>query len=62
MTKLLELYYDNESVVCYSYKNKSSTFVEHIYIKYYVVKERVHDKTIKLGHINKEQNTYGSTH
>lgn len=39
-TKPLKLYCGNELAVCYSYNNNSSITTKHIYINYYVVKER----------------------
>jgi hypothetical protein len=47
--KSLKIYYDNESVVQYSY-NKKGDAAKHINIKYYVVKKKIQDRTISLAH------------
>jgi hypothetical protein len=53
--KPLKLYCDNESIVFYSYNNKSSGAAKHIDIKFYVVKEKIQDQTILLEHISTKQ-------
>ena len=47
----LKLYCDNEPVVFYAHKNKSSDVAKHIDIKFYVVMEQVQDQTIWLEHV-----------
>jgi len=44
----LKLYYDNEPAVCYAHNNKSSGAAKYIDIKFYVVKDKVHDHSISL--------------
>jgi hypothetical protein len=44
----LKLYCDNEPAIFYSHNNKSSGAAKHIDIKFYVVKEKIQDQTIKL--------------
>ena len=51
----LKLYCDNEPAVFYSYNNKSSGAAKHINIKFYVVKEKIQDHTIKIEHIRTEK-------
>ena len=46
----LKIYCDNEPAVFYSYNNKSSVAAKHIELKYYVVKEKVHNQTIEIVH------------
>jgi hypothetical protein len=53
--KPLNIYCDNESIVQYSYNNKKSDAVNHINIKYYVVKEKIQDYTISLENISIKQ-------
>jgi hypothetical protein len=48
----LKLYCDNESVVLYAHNNKKIMAVKHINIRFYVVKEKIQDKTISLEHIS----------
>jgi hypothetical protein len=50
--KSLKIYCDNEPAVEYSCNNKKSDTTKHINIKYYVVKEKIQDHTISLGHIS----------
>jgi hypothetical protein len=48
----LKLYCDNESAVLYSHNNKKTKAVNHINIRFYVVKEKIQDQTINFEHIN----------
>jgi hypothetical protein len=48
----LKLYRDNEPVVTYAHNNRSSNTVKHIDIKFYVVKDKVRDHAISLGHVS----------
>ena len=45
------MYCDNEPAVFYAHNNKSSNATKSIDIKYYVVKDKVQDQTIRLEHI-----------
>jgi hypothetical protein len=47
----LKMYCDNEPAVFYAHNNKSSGATKHIDIKFYIVKERIHDHTISLEHV-----------
>jgi hypothetical protein len=47
----LRIYCDNESVVFFSYNNKSSGAAKYIDIKCYIVKEKIQDQTIEVEHI-----------
>jgi hypothetical protein len=49
--KTLRIYYDNETTLFYSYNNNSSEATKFIFIKCYVVKEKIQDQTIKVEHI-----------
>jgi hypothetical protein len=48
----LKLYYNNKSIIFYSYNNKSSSIAKHVHIKYYVIKKIIHGQIIELEHIN----------
>ena len=48
----IKMYCDNESAVFYAHNNKSSGAAKHINIKFYVVKEQIHDHTISLEYIS----------
>jgi hypothetical protein len=48
----LKLYCDNESAVLYAHNNKKTKAAKHINIKFYVVKEKIHDQNISLEHIS----------
>jgi len=50
--KLLKMYCDNESAVFYAHNNKSSGAAKHIDLKFYVVKEQIHDHTISLEYMS----------
>jgi hypothetical protein len=52
--KPLRIYYDNEPAIFYSY-NKSNGAAKFIYIKCYVVKEKIQDQIIKVEHIRTRQ-------
>jgi len=39
----------------YAHNNKSSNATKHIDIKYYVVKDKIHDHVISLEHIRTEK-------
>jgi hypothetical protein len=53
--KPLELYYGNKPAVFYAHNNKLSNATKPIEIKFYVVKNRVRDKTISLEHIGTKE-------
>jgi phosphoglycerate-specific signal transduction histidine kinase len=55
ISKSLELYFDNELTVCYSYNKKSSAAIKQVDIKHYDINKKVHDQTDKLEHIHREQ-------
>ena len=57
----LKIYCDNEPAVFYSNNNKSSAAAKHIELKYYVVKEKVHDQTIEIVYKSKK-NDCGSAY
>ena len=45
-------YCNNEPAVFYAHNNKSSGAAKHIDIKFYVVKEQIHDHIISLEYMN----------
>jgi hypothetical protein len=45
------IYCDNNATIFFSHNNKSSGAAKHIDLRYLIVRERVHDRTIKLEHI-----------
>jgi hypothetical protein len=48
----LKLYCDNEPALLYAHNNKKIKAAKHINIRFYVVKEKIQDRTISLEHIN----------
>jgi hypothetical protein len=48
----LKLYCDNELAVTYAHNNRTSNAAKHIDIKFYVVKDKVHDHAISLKHVS----------
>jgi hypothetical protein len=52
ISKPLTLYCNNKAVIFFSHNNKSSGAAKYIDLKYLVVRERVHDRTINLEHIS----------
>ena len=48
----LKMYCDNQPAVFYAHNNKSSNASKPIEIKFYVVKDRIQDRTISLEHIS----------
>jgi hypothetical protein len=48
----LKLYCDNESAILYAHNNKKIMAAKHINIRFYVVKEKIQDRTISLEHIS----------
>ena len=50
--KPLKMYCDNEPAVSYAHNNKSSGATKHIDLKFYVVKEQIHDHTISLEYMS----------
>jgi hypothetical protein len=44
----LKLYCDNELAVLYAHNNKKTKAAKHINIRFYVVKEKIHDQTTRL--------------
>jgi hypothetical protein len=53
--KPLTIYCDNKAAVFFSHNNKSSGASKHIDLRYLVVRERVHDRTINLEHIDTKE-------
>jgi hypothetical protein len=53
ISRPLTLYCGNKSIFFLS--NKSSDAVKHIDIKYFIVKDRVHDQTFEIEHISTKQ-------
>jgi hypothetical protein len=51
INKPLKMYCDNQPAVYYAHNNKSSNASKPIEVKFYVVKDRIWDKTISLEHI-----------
>jgi hypothetical protein len=51
----LTIYCDKKAIVFFSHNNKSNGAVNHIDLKYLVVRERVYDHTINLEHIGTKQ-------
>jgi hypothetical protein len=49
--KPLKIYCDNQPAVFYAHNNKSSKATKPIEVKYYVVKDKIQDQTIRLEHI-----------
>jgi len=47
----LNMYCDKQAAVFYAHNNKSSNASKPIEVKYYVVKDRIQDRTISLEHI-----------
>ena len=50
--KPLKMYCDNEPAVSYAQNNESSGAAKHIDLKFYVVKEQIHDHTISLEYMS----------
>jgi hypothetical protein len=48
----LKLYCDNEPALLYAHNNKKIKAVKHINIRFFVVKEKIQDRTIILEHIS----------
>jgi hypothetical protein len=55
ITKPSTIYYDNKTIIFFSYNNKSSATVKHIDLTYLVVRKRVQDHTINLEHIGTKE-------
>jgi hypothetical protein len=55
ISKALTIYCDNKAGVFFSHNNKSSGAFKHIDLRYLVVRERVHDRTINLEHIGTKE-------
>jgi hypothetical protein len=51
INKPLKMYCDNQPAVYDAHNNKSSNASKPIEVKFYVVKDRIRDKTISLEHI-----------
>jgi hypothetical protein len=51
INKPLKMYCDNQPAVYYAHNKKSSNASKPIEVKFYVVKDRIRDKTISLEHI-----------
>jgi hypothetical protein len=52
ISKPLTMYYDNQVAVLFSGNNKPTDGSKHLDLKYYVVKDRTQDQTIKVEHIS----------
>jgi hypothetical protein len=48
----LKIYYNNKAAVLYAHNNKKTKVAKHINIRFYVVKEKIQDQTIRLEHIS----------
>jgi hypothetical protein len=55
ISKPLTIYYDNKAAVFFSDNNNLSGDFKHIDLRYLVVTERVHDRTINLEHIGTKE-------
>jgi hypothetical protein len=55
ISKPLMIYYDNKVVVFFSHNNNLSGAFKHIDLRYLIVRERVHDRTINLEHIGTKE-------
>jgi hypothetical protein len=55
ISKPLTIYYDNKATIFFSHNNKSSDASKHINLRYLIVRERVHDRTINLEHIGTKE-------
>jgi hypothetical protein len=55
ISKSLMIYYDNKAALFFSHNNKSSGVSKHIELRYLVVRERVQNHTINLGHIGTKE-------
>jgi hypothetical protein len=55
ISKPLLIYYDNKAVIFFSHNNKSSGDVNHIDLRYLVMRERVQYHTINLEHIGTKE-------
>jgi hypothetical protein len=55
ISKPLKLYCDNMAAVFFASNNKTRGGAKHIDINFYVVKDRVQDRTIKLEHISTKE-------
>jgi hypothetical protein len=52
ISRPLKLYCDNKPAVRYAHNNKTSGAAKHIYIKYYIMKDKVRDQIISLEYIS----------
>jgi hypothetical protein len=52
ISKPITIYCDNQSAVLFSGNNKSTNGSKSLDLKYYVVKDRTQDQTIKVEHIS----------
>jgi hypothetical protein len=48
----LKLYCDNELAVPYAHSNEKTKAAKYINIRFYIVKEKISDRTISLEHIS----------
>jgi hypothetical protein len=55
ISRPLTIYCDNKSTIFFLSNDKSSDAAKHIYIKYFVVKDRVQDQTNEIEHISTKQ-------
>jgi hypothetical protein len=51
INKPLKMYCGNQPAIYYAHNNKSSNASKPIEVKFYVVEDRIRDKTISLEHI-----------
>jgi hypothetical protein len=62
INKPVKMYCDNQPAVYYAHNNKSSNASKSIEVKFYVVKDRIRDKTISLEHIGTKDMVADPTH
>jgi hypothetical protein len=55
ISKSLMIYCDNKATLFFSDNNKSSGVSKHIELRYLILRERVQDHTINLGHIDTKE-------
>jgi hypothetical protein len=55
ISRPLTIYCNNKSTVFFSSNNKSNDAAKHINIKYFIVKDRIHDQIVEIEHISTKQ-------
>jgi hypothetical protein len=55
ISRPLTIYCNNKSTVFFSSNNKSNDAAKHIDIKYFIVKDRIHDQIVEIEHISTKQ-------